>query len=77
MSQRLSPDQFHHPLEEIDHLEGYLANREYMNNQWYKDHPTPRNQSDFRHVVAAQKRDETMRRLEGLEAGLPTVGPYL
>jgi 4-hydroxyphenylpyruvate dioxygenase-like putative hemolysin len=67
MTHRLSPDQFHHPLEEIDHLEGYLANREYL-NQWYQYYP---------HVTAERKRDEAERQLEGLEAGLPTVGPYL
>jgi hypothetical protein len=74
MPHRLSSDQFHHPLEEIDHLEGYLGNREWL-NLWddgyeYLTWPHP-------HVVAERKRDEAERRLEGLDAGLPTVGPYL
>ncbi len=69
MTHRLSPDQFHHPLEEITHLEKYLVNREYMNNRWHNPAAS--------HVIGARKRDEAMRRLEGLDALLPTVGPYL
>ena len=72
MTHRLSPDQFHHPLEEIDRLWEYLANREYMNPA-----PAVRGVEYHPHVVAARKRDEAQRRLEGLDAGLPTVGPYL
>ena len=68
MTHRISPDQFHHPLEEITHLEKYLANREYM-NQW--------NNPVRSHVVGARRRDEAEQRLMGLDALLPTVGPYL
>ncbi len=68
MTHRISPDQFHHPLEEITHLEKYLANREYM-NQW--------NNPVRSHVIGARRRDEAEQRLMGLDALLPTVGPYL
>ena len=68
MTHRISPDQFRHPLEEIADVERYLQQRAYMPDEVIN--PTT-------HYWAAKARDRAELRLEGLDAGLPTVGPYL
>jgi hypothetical protein len=73
MTHRLSTDQFHHPLEEIADVEQYLHQREYM---WQRPKGV-RPEAPWEHLWFEQAKNHAERRLESLDAGLPTVGPYL